>query len=330
MNDSMQIYPLKFQPNLKTVIWGGNKIKQLKGLTSAPDAIGESWELTGVPGHESVVANGPYAGRDIKSLLTEFGEQLVGPRTFSQFGSMFPVMVKFIDAAKDLSIQVHPDDLMAKRQNKGLGKTELWYVIHTDENAKLYTGFSHQTSPEEFRLNIENSDVTRHLNCYEPCRGDIFYLPAGRIHSIGAGNFLIEIQQSSDITYRIYDFDRIDKNGQKRELHTDLALEAIDFNVYDDYRRHLELDSQGSQEIKRCEKFSSDLIRVDGKLTLDVKATGSFRILSCIAGEVALQTDNGIVDNLKICETILLPYSMKSVTLRNSGNVSAQLVSVTL
>lgn len=330
MNNFMKIYPLKFRPNLKPVIWGGNYIKQLKGLSDAPDSIGESWEITGVPGHESVVANGDYAGCDIKSLLSDFGEQIVGGKVFSRFGTAFPVMVKFIDAARDLSIQVHPDDAMARRQCNGMGKTELWYVMHAEDHAKLYSGFSHQTNADEFRRSIETSDVTPHLNLFHPKRGDIFYLPAGRVHSIGAGNFLIEVQQSSDITYRIYDYDRLDKNGCKRELHTDLALGALDFNVYDDYRSHLELERQGVSTIKCCDKFKSDLVRVDGRLTLDVQATGSFRVLSCISGEVELTTSDGIVDRLSICETTLLPYAMESVTLRNVGSQSAELVSVTL
>lgn len=328
MEEKLNAYPLKFEPNLKTVIWGGGKIRKLKKLADAPDCIGESWELTGVPGQESVVSNGEYAGRDIKSLLGEFGAQVVGLNTYNKYGDMFPIMVKFIDAAKDLSIQVHPDDDFAKRRHQGMGKTELWYIVSAEDNAILYSGFSHKTDENTFRSHIEHSDVVAQLNRFSPRHGDIFYLPAGRVHSIGAGNFIVEIQQSSDITYRIYDFDRIDKNGKKRELHTDLALEAIDFDEYDDYKGHLELDRQGTALIKRCDKFVSELMRVETPMTVDVKSTGSFRILICISGEVEIAGSNGSRERLATCDTVLLPYALAKAVVTPVGGEPAELISV--
>lgn len=328
MEDMLNIYPLKFEPNLKTVIWGGSKIRELKRLADAPDCIGESWELTGVPGQESVVSNGVYAGRDIKSLLEEFGAQIVGKNTYDKYGDMFPIMVKFIDAAKDLSIQVHPDDDFAMRRHQGMGKTELWYIVNAEDKAILYSGFSHKTDEEQFRNQIERGDVVAQLNRFSPKRGDIFYLPAGRVHSIGAGNFIVEIQQSSDITYRIYDFDRIDKNGKKRELHTDLALDAIDFDEYDDYKGHLELDHEGKALIKRCDKFVSELLRVETHMAVDVRPTGSFRILICVTGEVDIVCDNGSREHLAPCQTALLPYAVERATITPVGSRPAELISV--
>ena len=328
MDLTLNTYPLKFQPNLKTVIWGGDKIRELKKLPDAPDSIGESWELTGVPGQESVVSNGVYAGRDIKSLLADYREQLVGEATYARHGDMFPIMVKFIDAAKDLSIQVHPNDDFAQKHHQGIGKTELWYILHAEENAILYSGFSHKTDKATFRHQIETSDVVPQLNRFNPCYGDIFYLPAGRVHSIGAGNFIVEIQQSSDITYRIFDYDRIDKNGKKRELHTDLALDALDYGEYDDYKGHLELDHQGAALIKRCDKFVAELMRVEEPTIVDVKSTGSFRILICINGGVEIKGSNGSKEHLATCETALVPYAMDSVTVNPLGGKPAELITV--
>ena len=330
MEEKLNAYPLKFEPNLKTVIWGGGKIRKLKKLADAPDCIGESWELTGVPGQESVVSNGEYAGRDIKSLLGEFGAQVVGLNTYNKYGDMFPIMVKFIDAAKDLSIQVHPDDDFAKRRHQGMGKTELWYVMHSDNEAVLYSGFMHKVTADDFKQQIETGTVVEHLNRFHPRKGDVFYLPAGRIHSIGAGNFIVEIQQSSDVTYRVYDFDRIDKDGKKRELHTDLAMQSIDFGEYDDYKCHLEMDCEGIAEIKRCDKFVSMFVRLEHPMQMAVKAAGSFKILICLSGKMMITSNNGAKETLAQCETVLSPYAMDSVRMEPLGNAPVELISVTV
>lgn len=328
----LKIYPLKFKPILKPVIWGGSKIGRLKRLTGdIPDNIGESWELSGVPGHESVVDNGIYAGRDIKSLLGEYGAEILGASTFRRYGTMFPILVKFIDAAKDLSIQVHPGDEIAQKRHNCCGKTELWYIMHADSGAVLYSGFCRKTDKASFRKQIETGNVEAQLNRFYTEKGDVFYLPAGRVHGIGAGNFLVEIQQPSDITYRIYDFDRIDKDGKKRELHTDLALDAIDFEEYHDYKTHLILEeADGEKLIKRCDKFVSTLFRLNRKRTLPVKSTGGFRIMICIGGSAKLTDDMGNSETLSICETVLLPYEMQSVTVEPVGGLPMDLISVEL
>lgn len=314
------IYPLKFEPILKTVIWGGSRIKRLKNLPNAGDNIGESWELSGVPGRESIVNNGIYAGRNIKSLLSEFGKDIVGEFVYSQFGNTFPLLVKFIDAAKDLSIQVHPGDDIAKQMHDSFGKTELWYILNAEKGAVLYSGFSVKTNEIEFRKQIESGNVMSHLNRFYPQKGDIFFLPAGRVHGIGAGNFLIEIQQASDVTYRIYDFDRVDKDGKKRELHTDMALNAIDYDEYHDYKNHLELEQEGEVLIKKCDKFTSSLLRIERPTTLPIKSTGSFRILICYHGNAELiYGREKRTEYLSSCETVLLPYSMENIEIRPMG-----------
>lgn len=324
----LNIYPLKFKPILKPVMWGGSKIGHLKGLPGILDNIGESWELSGVPGHESVVCNGVYKGRSIKSLLEECGASVLGDAAYGKHGNRFPILVKFIDAAKDLSIQVHPNDEIAERQHGCIGKTELWYIVHTDNDAVLYCGLSRKTDKADFRRQVETGNVVEQLNKFCPKRGDVFYLPAGRVHGIGAGNFIAEIQQSSDITYRIYDFDRLDKDGKKRELHTDLALEAIDYGEYDDYRSHFELERHGSVLMKECDKFVSSLMRLDRSERLDVKPTGSFRILICISGEARLTDNLGNAELLSSCETVLLPYAMESVVVEPLGGNPVELISV--
>ncbi len=324
----LQIYPLKFKPILKPVMWGGAKIGRLKKLPGVLDNIGESWELSGVPGHESVVCNGVYAGKNIKSLLQEFGKELMGQSLFHKFGNQFPLLVKFIDAAKDLSIQVHPGDELADRLHGCMGKTELWYVLHADEGAVLYCGFAHKTDKDDFRRQIESSNVVSQLNVFNPQKGDVFYLPAGRVHGIGGGNFIAEIQQSSDITYRIYDFDRLDKDGKRRELHTDLALDAIDFDEYKDYKNHLELSAHGQALIKKCEKFSASLMLLEEPQRIEVRSTGSFRILICISGTACLTDNNGNETALETCETVLLPYAMEDILVSPVGAMPLELISV--
>lgn len=327
----LNTYPLKFKPILKPVMWGGSKIGRLKNQSKELDNIGESWELSGVPGHESVVANGEYAGRDIRSLLEEDGLSILGEPGYRKYGNCFPLLVKFIDAAKDLSIQVHPGDDIACRLHGCFGKTELWYVMHAEDGAVLYSGFSRKTDEKDFRRQIESGNAVSLLNRFSPRRGDVFYLPAGRVHGIGAGNFIVEIQQSSDITYRIYDFDRLDKDGRKRELHTDLALDAIDYDEYNDYRTHFEPGRPGEEVLlKKCDKFAASLLRLDRAATLPVKATGSFRILICISGELMLADDSGQETRLASCETVLLPYAMNEIRVTPLCGEPVELISVGL
>lgn len=221
----------KFKPILKQTIWGGERIIPFKHLSENLPQVGESWEVSGVPGHVSVVAEGPEEGKDLNALVAEHKDRLLGKANYERFGNEFPLLIKFIDACRDLSIQVHPSDEIAKKQGKPRGKTEMWYALPCAQGAKLYNGLKSPITPEQYKVMVENDTITDALSQYEVKEGDCFFIPAGRIHAIGTGCFVTEIQQTSDVTYRIYDFKRKDKNGNYRELHTKEAAECIDYHV---------------------------------------------------------------------------------------------------
>ncbi len=215
--------PIKFNPLLKSTIWGGDKIIPFKNLELNQENVGESWEISGVKDHESIIADGEYAGTKLNDLLSELKGKLLGEENYKHFGNEFPLLIKFIDARDQLSIQVHPTDEIAKKQGKEHGKTEMWYIMNSDENAKLRIGLKKKITPDEYEKMVENDTITDALAEYNVKEGDCFFLPAGRIHSTGAGCFLAEIQQTSDVTWRIYDFKRKDKDGNYRQLHTKQA-----------------------------------------------------------------------------------------------------------
>ena len=227
----MNIGFIKFEPYLKSVLWGGEKIAEYKGIDTDQKQIGESWEISGVIGRESVVTEGADAGLSIVELIRKYKGALVGEPIYAKYGDMFPILVKFIDAKQDLSLQVHPNDTIAKNRHNSLGKTEMWYIIDTDENARINVGFTKEITPKEYEQRVANNTIMEVVACHNSKPGDLFYLPAGRIHSIGAGNHIAEIQRTCDITNRAYDFDRRDAQGNTRELHTKWAKNAIDFTV---------------------------------------------------------------------------------------------------
>ena len=238
--------PFKFEPYLKETIWGGKQIAEYKGIKACSENIGESWEISGVKGHESIVAEGGTSCEDkgltISELIQKYREKLLGEKVYEQFGTDFPLLIKFIDSRQDLSVQVHPDDKLAKERHGCQGKTEMWYIINSKPGAKIYAGLNKHITPEDYVRMTDKETIDGHsplmdvIAAHDSHVGDIFFLPAGRLHSIGAGNLLVEIQQTSDITYRVYDFGRRDANGNTRELHIDLAKDAIDYNVYTDIR----------------------------------------------------------------------------------------------
>ena len=228
--------PMKFNALLKSTIWGGEKIIPFKHLDVKQENVGESWEISGVPGNETVVANGEFAGKKLNEVVAELKEKLVGKENYERFGNEFPLLIKFIDARQDLSIQVHPTDEIAKRQGKERGKTEMWYLLDSDKDATLLCGLKQQITPTQYAEMVANDTICDAIARYDVKEGDCFFLPAGRIHAIGTGCFLAEIQQTSDVTYRIYDFKRKDKDGNYRELHTKQAAECINYNVEDNYR----------------------------------------------------------------------------------------------
>ena len=252
--------PLKFEPIFKTLVWGGEKIAPYKGIETEQKHIGESWELSGVAGNESVVAEGPLKGKTIAELVKEYKGELVGEHVYANTGDEFPLLIKFIDALTDLSIQVHPnDELAAVRHNGSKGKTEMWYVVDAAPGAHLLTGLTEKITPEQYAAKVADGTITDVLARYDVHPGDVFFLPAGRIHAICGGCFIAEIQQTSNITYRIYDYGRLGLDGKPREVHTELAKDAIDYTVYPDYRTHYSPEQDEEQEVVSCQYFTTSI-----------------------------------------------------------------------
>ena len=309
------MYPLKFNPILKSMIWGGEKLRQYKAIDTDQKNIGESWELSGVPGNESVVSNGEFAGRTITELIKEYGAELLGRHVYETCGEKFPLLIKFIDARDDLSIQVHPDDAMAQAvHGQPFGKTEMWYVVSADKDAHLMSGLSAKITPEEYVSRVKNNTITDVLSDYKVQSGDVFFLPAGRIHSIGKGCFIAEIQQTSDLTYRIYDFGRLGLDGKPRELHTELAKDAIDYSISEDYRTAYAPVLNEDTPLVECEYFKTHLFDLTVPVSVDVKSKDSFLIVICLEGKGKLIDSEGNVVSLTQGETVLVPASVDNVT----------------
>ena len=325
----------KFEPLLKQTLWGGEKIIPFKRLDSQLENVGESWEISGVKDNETIVADGPDKGKSLNELVREYREQLVGKENYKRFGDEFPLLIKFIDARQDLSIQVHPNDEIAHRQGKERGKTEMWYAMGSEElrvkseefaaaTPMLYCGLKQQITPAEYEQMVENDAITEALARYEVHDGDVFFIPAGRIHAIGAGCFVAEIQQTSDVTYRIYDFKRKDKNGNYRELHTKLAAESIDYTVLDNYRTEYHLEKNEPQTVVNCDYFVTSVYDLDERLqvgglglgmpmTLDYSELDSFVILIAVKGAGKLIDDAGNETSFNAGETVLIPASAKEI-----------------
>ena len=305
--------PLRFTPQLKSLIWGGEKIAPYKGIRTGGRNIGESWELSGVAGNESVVAEGEYAGRTLPELIARFRGELVGEAVYERHGTEFPLLVKFIDARQDLSIQVHPDDQLAWTRHKSNGKTEMWYVVAADEGAHLKSGFSQQLTPAEYERMVADHTLTDALCDYPVTAGDLFFLPAERVHAICAGTFVAEIQQTSDITYRIYDYGRTGADGKPRELHTELAKDAIDYTVLPDYRSHYVAGKNREVPLVSCPYFVTSLYDLDRAFVRDLSELDSFLIVMCLEGNGVLCDDEGDEVPLRRGETLLVPASTRSV-----------------
>mgnify|MGYP003098597735 CR=1 FL=1 len=309
------MYMYKFKPILKTMLWGGEKIVPYKRIVSDQKQVGESWELSGVKGNESVVAEGPEAGTTLPGLIARHGAALLGKANFERFGEEFPLLIKFIDARQDLSIQVHPDDELAWKRHRSKGKTEMWYVVATDEGAHLRSGFAKRVTPAEYAASVEDNTITDLLADYAIRPGDVFFLPAGRVHSIA------EIQQTSDITYRIYDFNRRDANGNTRELHTELAKDAIDYTVLPDYRTHYTPAPDSEVELVSCPYFTTSLYDLTHERTLDLAGLDSFLVVICIGGSGTLTDDAGNAVPVHQGETVLVPASVRNLRIAPDGAV---------
>ncbi len=304
---------LKFEPLLKSTIWGGEKIISFKQIRSSQTQVGESWELSGVPGCETVVSEGEHQGKPLNQLVSEERERLLGADNYRRFGNEFPLLIKFIDAKRDLSIQVHPNEETAHKLGKEHGKTEMWYVLESDKGAHLYNGLKKQITPEEYKHMVEDDTICEALARYEVSEGDVFFIPAGRIHSIGKGCFVAEIQQTSDVTYRIYDFKRKDKDGHYRELHTKEAALSIDYQVMPDYRTHYVTKKNEGVQVVSCPYFTTAVYDLDEPMTLDYSELDSFVVLIGVKGAATLVDDEGNATSLRAGETVLVPATTKEI-----------------
>src|SRR5574344_803269 len=311
--------PLKFEPLLKQTLWGGDKIIPFKRINSDMSCVGENWEISGVKGSESIVSEGPHKGKSIHQVIDELKGELMGEDNYQRFGSEFPLLIKFIDARQDLSIQVHPNDEIAQRQGKKRGKTEMWYVMKSDPNAKLRSGLKQQITPEEYKNMVENDTITDVIAEFPVQEGDCFFIPSGRIHSIGAGCFLAEIQQTSDVTYRIYDFKRKDKDGNYRELHTDEAAESIDYHAYSNYKTTYVPALNQGVELVRCPYFNTAVYDLNEPMILDYSELDSFVALIGLTGRGQFIDNEG--NEISLCggDTVLIPATTS--TLKFSGSL---------
>ncbi len=307
----MQLYPFLFEPNLHTVVWGGNQLRPYKGLEPSDEPIGESWEVSAVSTSTSIIANGELKGKDLITVIKEQPDAILGKKVNEKYQGKLPLLVKFIDAKRDLSIQVHPNDEMAQREHGKMGKSEMWYVIKADEGAHLYAGFKQKITPYEYQKRVEEGSITEVLADHQVKAGDVFYLPAGRVHAICGGILLAEVQQSSDVTYRIFDYNRPGMDGKPRELHTELAAQALDYHVEDNYRTEYEENSNKAVQIIDSPYFSVRVMEVSKPFHRDLKKYDSFVITMCLDGDCKIhvrRTDEYI--HLKQGNSTLIPAAI--------------------
>ncbi|MBL4560662.1 MAG: class I mannose-6-phosphate isomerase [Labilibaculum sp.] len=311
----MSLYPLKFTPILKDKIWGGSKLKTVlnKDFSSLPNA-GESWEISGVEGNISVVSNGFLAGNDLEELIEIYMGDLIGDQVYENFGVEFPLLIKFIDANDVLSIQVHPDDELSKERHNAYGKTEMWYVIEADKGSELIVGFNQDISKEEYLAKLKEGKLEEILNNAPVKEGSCFFIPSGRVHAIGKGILLAEIQQTSDVTYRMYDFNRTDDAGNQRELHTELAVDAIDYSFEKKYETTYKTEINKASELIRCPYFTTNILEFDQSIEKNYLELDSFVIYMCLEGDMEITYGE---DSLTVTkgESVLIPAVINNLTL---------------
>lgn len=316
-----KLEPLKFRPQLKERMWGGDRLRDYGKDVAKGGTVGESWEISTVKDSVSVVAGGRYDGQNLTELIARYKGELVGEAVYGQYGDEFPLLIKLIDAHDVLSIQVHPDDRLAKERHGCAGKTEMWYVMDTEPGTSLYAGFDHRVSRDEYLTAVEKGTVSTLLRRVPVKRGDSIFIPAGTIHAIGKGVLVAEIQQASDITYRVDDWGRVDSEGNPRQLHTMLAVDAIDFGG-----PQVPVVSGGklrnvAEKLAKCTYFTTNIISVDGAVERDYSLMDSFVIFICTAGSVAAVTPDGVRTELTAGETMLLPACMKNLTVEGKGEI---------
>lgn len=319
-------YPLLFKPNLHTVVWGGQRLRQYKGMEPDDEPIGESWEVSAVPSSTSIIANGPLAGKLLTEVIDESPEEILGKAVSKRYGGKLPLLVKFIDAKRDLSIQVHPNDEMAQREHGKMGKSEMWYVISADEGSYLYAGFNKEITPEEYQQRVADGTIVDVLSKHYVRPGDVFYLPAGRVHAICGGIMLAEVQQSSDVTYRIFDYNRPGLDGKPRELHTKLAAQAINYHVEKNYRTEYADTDNRAVQIIDTPYFDVRVMEVSKTFHRDLRKYDSFVISMCIEGdckvvirstgdEIVLREGNSTLIPAAIADFDIIPLNGKSKTI---------------
>lgn len=310
-----ELYPLKFEPILKEKIWGGNSLADHFGKKAGKlKNVGESWELSSVSDNLSLVKNGFLAGNNIEEIIEVYMGDITGDVVYEKFGNEFPLLIKLIEAKDDLSIQVHPGDELAKKRHNAYGKTEMWYILESGENAKIYTGFSKPVTRDQYIEAVKNNTIPELLNIEKALPGNAFFTPAGRVHAIGAGTVLAEIQQTSDITYRIYDWNRKNEKGESRELHTELALDAIDFSASGKNKTDKELTDNITDNLISSKFFDVNILRFNKKIERDYNLLDSFVVYICTEGEFHINWENKSEEVLK-GETILLPAAIRDVVL---------------
>lgn len=315
---STKLYPLQFAPILKDRIWGGTKLKTVLNKPIESDRTGESWEISTVEGDVSIISNGDLAGKSLNDLINSTPEAILGTEVYKQFGEQFPLLFKYLDAREDLSIQVHPNDELAKKRHNSFGKTEMWYVMQADENAKVIIGFKEKSNPAAYLENLKNKTLLSILDDIKVKVGDVFFLETGTVHAIGAGLVIAEIQQTSDITYRLYDFDRVDAAGNQRELHVDLALDAINYNKVDTHKKYNSALNQ-SNTVVDCPYFTTNFIPLDGKISVD-KTGNSFTVFMCVDGSFELECD-GTKYQYRKGDTVLIPAALKTFIISGKASV---------
>ena len=322
----MKIYPLKFNPIYKERLWGGEKLRTVLKKAVKGDRIGESWEISGVPGDVSVVCNGPLKGRNLNELIEADPEALLGKSVLERFGKEFPILIKFIDAARDLSIQVHPDDTLARQRHNSFGKTEMWYIMDADPGSQLIIGFEEDTTPRKYREALDAGALTKLLHYQPVAAGEGYFINSGKIHAIGAGILLAEIQQTSDITYRVFDFNRKDADGKLRELHTELAVDAIEYNRKDDFVLSYDRKPGQANPMAVSQYFTTAYLQVAGNLERQLQDREAFTILIAVAGEAVIQTGSEQV-SIKRGESVLIPAAADRVDIQAD---SCELLEVTI
>ncbi|MGL4993625.1 MAG: type I phosphomannose isomerase catalytic subunit [Bacteroidales bacterium] len=312
------IYPYIFSPIIKSPIWGGSRISKFKNKNSKTEIIGESWEISNIPGSESIVINGDSKGASLDQLIMQHGASLLGKKVSEKYNNQFPLLIKLIDTSQDLSIQVHPNDLLAQSRHNCSGKSEMWYIIEADKGSSIYSGFKNRITPQEYQKAISSKEIKELIREHKAESGDVFYIPAGTIHTIGKGCLLLEIQQNSDITYRIYDYDRIDSQGNPRELHTELAKEAIDFEIDNTITEKQDCKINNRTQLLSTTYFAVNKICIDGSLTLSTPSIDSFTIYVCTKGDFTLYVEDCEPITVTQGNTILVPAIITKIRIESN------------